>query len=280
LKRASGNLMQNSELYKKYFQHVCSSQKQQKDFSYFYKNKRYRQRLLINFNMISKIFDNNSDKSLSINKIIKLYYEQTGITIKYNTMYRFIKHDFGARFKMIKYRNEKLNNIENDIMKVLFINKYVKLVKDNYHFLWIDESGFNIMKKRPKSWIISNRNNEFFNKGRLKNTSLILCADKYRKVLSQIDTKTNNKFSFIKFLKNLNEKINDDFDLFQHKKNNKLILILDNVYFHKSDIIKNYCNRMNLNLFYLPPYNPDFNLVESCFSYLKNDFYGQNLKSL
>ena len=47
-------------------------------------------------------------------------------------------------------------------------------------------------------------------------------------------------------------------------------LILDNVSFHRSAIVKNTATEKNINLLYIPPYSPDFNPIENAFSVLKS----------
>ncbi len=47
-------------------------------------------------------------------------------------------------------------------------------------------------------------------------------------------------------------------------------LILDNATFHKGGNIKTMVEEAGCHLLYLPPYSPDFNKIERCWSWLKS----------
>ena len=63
---------------------------------------------------------------------------------------------------------------------------------------------------------------------------------------------------------------------FEFPKNKNIIM--DNVSFHHSKIIKNYINSKNWNIIYTPPYSPNFNPIENIFSKIKN--YYRKYKSI
>lgn len=242
------------------------------------KNKRLRVRNKINENIIRKILLDNNDKSLTIKDIIKENQKISGINIKYNTMRNFIKQNLGGKFMNKRFKNEKNVNSNYLVMNLYFIEKYIELKKMNFHFISLDESSFQNTKKNPKGWVINDSDKYVFNNGRIKSISLNLCCDEYRVLKYSLTDKTYNKYSYIKFLDELVQKIQEDFDLSNHWENNKIILMSDNVRFHKCNSIKNFLNFKNINLLYFPPYNPTFNLIETCFSFLKQGFYRYNTK--
>jgi len=51
------------------------------------------------------------------------------------------------------------------------------------------------------------------------------------------------------------------------------VLLLDNVRFHHSKIIKEYAELIGLTLLYTPPYSPWFNPIEGVFSIVKRKYY-------
>lgn len=83
---------------------------------------------------------------------------------------------------------------------------------------------------------------------------------------------TNNRFTYKSLLEILNEKIINDFDLSLKKKENKLVLVCDNVKFHKTKEIIELLKDLDLNIMFTPPYSPDLNPVESAFSLIKRVF--------
>ena len=52
----------------------------------------------------------------------------------------------------------------------------------------------------------------------------------------------------------------------------KKTLLLDNVSFHKSDVVQSVCKRRDFISVYLPPYTPDFQPIEHVFGVLKNRY--------
>ena len=51
------------------------------------------------------------------------------------------------------------------------------------------------------------------------------------------------------------------------------VVLMDNVSFHHSKIIKEYIHSLECNILYVPPYSPWFNPIELCFSIIKRDYY-------
>ena len=47
------------------------------------------------------------------------------------------------------------------------------------------------------------------------------------------------------------------------------ILIVDNCRIHHVEEIQQLCDERGVRLRYLPPYSPDFNPIEECFSFMK-----------
>ena len=48
------------------------------------------------------------------------------------------------------------------------------------------------------------------------------------------------------------------------------VVILDNATFHKGGRIQNLVEQAGCQLIYLPPYSPDLNKIENCWSWLKS----------
>jgi transposase len=48
------------------------------------------------------------------------------------------------------------------------------------------------------------------------------------------------------------------------------VVIMDNATFHKGGNIENLITRAGCSLIYLPPYSPDLNKIEKCWSWLKS----------
>lgn len=94
--------------------------------------------------------------------------------------------------------------------------------------------------------------------------SLLLAMDRDGVVASEIIRGNFNSISFASFIRKL-------------PCNRRLIM--DNVSFHKSNIVKEAMADRNLTVTYIPPYNPWYNPVEYAFAVVKNDFRKRRSKS-
>jgi len=59
-------------------------------------------------------------------------------------------------------------------------------------------------------------------------------------------------------------------DLYPDKKH---LIIMDNATYHKNQGSDDYPLPENIELFFLPPYSPDFNLIENLWKVLRDDFF-------
>lgn len=74
-----------------------------------------------------------------------------------------------------------------------------------------------------------------------------------------------NSQQFIMFLRQLH----------QSNPDKKMMIILDNGPIHKSKKVQNFVQRNSwVELFFLPPYSPEYNPIERFWHWLKNKIYG------
>ena len=57
-------------------------------------------------------------------------------------------------------------------------------------------------------------------------------------------------------------------------------IVMDNVRFHHSKAIKDFCHSTGVLLLYTPPYSPDFNPIENVFAYIKSMWRRSNKKDI
>jgi transposase len=55
-----------------------------------------------------------------------------------------------------------------------------------------------------------------------------------------------------------------------YKNDKKLILFTDNASWHKTKIVTEYCQENNIELWFTPPYSPEFNPIERVWSFMKS----------
>ena len=56
----------------------------------------------------------------------------------------------------------------------------------------------------------------------------------------------------------------------QYYKDAPIAYLIDNAPWHKTKIVKEYCQENNITLLFLPPYAPEFNPIERVWSFLKS----------
>ncbi|CAG8457295.1 12238_t:CDS:2, partial [Cetraspora pellucida] len=158
--------------------------------------------------------------------------------------------------KTIQQRKEYIQKIYNEN-----INIYRDMVN-------IDETGFNLHFSKSRGHarcgrpaihkVVSNR---------VKNISVIAAINEngilhYKSILGSVNSEI-----FATFIDKLLRIIP-----------NRKFLVMDNICFHKSDIVKEIVEDTTYQILYLPPYSPFLNMIENCFSKIKDSVAKNYLK--
>lgn len=159
-----------------------------------------------------------------------------------------------------KQNSEKVEQAKVDLanLEELKNNKDV----DVYYF---DESGFDLTPTVPYEWQISGRNK----------TTVIPSSNSIRiNVLGFMD-KENNLVPFVSE-GSVNSSITVAcFDEFSETITSDTVVIIDNASVHTSNEFKDNINKWNdrgLYLYFLPPYSPEFNLIEILWRKMKYEW--------
>ena len=216
--------------------------------------------------------------------------KETGILLG-STQIRNILKKKGFSYTWAKYSLEhKQNKEKREEFKQKF-EQYKKLLKEkpsSIQIWFLDESGFSLRVIRRKGWMQRGKRKKVRGdrrKGRLNIMGAVNYSDKKR----WVDVvKTGNSESFFKFLSLFYEDLKrewienggkeNDFE----KKGPKIIIILDNASFHKKqEILEQIKDEMpNIILEFLPPYSPDYNLMELVWHSAKEYIANKLFKSL
>lgn len=145
------------------------------------------------------------------------------------------------------------------------------MLTDAIHYMdnciFVDECGLNacmvsgrVRSKRGK------RSHVITETKRAMDISIISALSSTR--IESIETKNlpggTNAVIFDEFLENLFKILQDRY------LGEKKYIVMDNVSFHRSSIIKQKFESSIHEAYFLPPYSPMFNSIESCFNKLKN----------
>ena len=142
-----------------------------------------------------------------------------------------------------------------------FLLQRKQYIDDNRMFLSIDETSFGrngintrgYAKKGHKLHICKTPE-------RVITTSAACCVSSNGLVDVSIKSGSFNTTSFVEFLKSL-------------KLPRGAVVLMDNVSFHRSCVVKETLDAMGVDVLYTPPYSPWFNPIEMCFSIVKRKYY-------
>jgi transposase len=145
-----------------------------------------------------------------------------------------------------------------------FLKKRSEFIKQNKYFVSIDKTSFGrngilqygyspigvplkIQKLQP----------------RITTQSYLVACDNKSIIKKVSKNGSVNTEYFLNFLKDL-------------KLPNNTVILLDNVSFHHSKVVKDFAKESNIELLYTPPYSPWFNPIEEVFSIVKRLYYQNN----
>jgi len=208
---------------------------------------------------IQKQVDENC--TISIKNLQKMVLLKFDVSVCEATIYNKLK-DLHYSLKMLKCVPEKRNDVNTlEIRKQYAID--FENITDNYpdtNIFFIDEVGFNVSMRINKGWskigetpIAKVKN--------VKSKNISVCCAYSRSGISfhEINVQAYNTVSFTGYISNL-------FEHFTSLNIGPCVVIMDNVPFHKSTLVKHKFIEKGHVIKYLPPYSPMLNPIENAFS--------------
>lgn len=178
------------------------------------------------------------------------------LNISTETIRVFLKNNNYTKKKAKYYSISKNQEIKTKEFLIL----REKYIKENRNFISIDETSFG--RNYASTYGYSLKGTKLRIKRhytRITNQS-VLSASTKNKLIYLKSSKPFNSISFSNFIKDLKELKNS-------------VIILDNVSFHHSKIVKETAKEKGYDLLYIPPYSPIFNPIEGVFSIVKRAYY-------
>jgi transposase len=143
-------------------------------------------------------------------------------------------------------------NFYNELRSI-DIGKIISIDETSFCNIGVSEEGYFLKGKHPSSLQVKKR----------ITMSLLMAISKNNIISSSLQNKAFNSSSFFDFIKGILDKI---------PNNDKHVLIMDNVPFHKSKKIRDLVNSKGHQIIYIPPYSPQCNPIEEVFSELKRKY--------
>lgn len=165
-----------------------------------------------------------------------------------------------------KYRKVLFHQVEcNQLNCETKIKEFIENVRniDTQKVVSLDEVGFRTTELSMFGYSTTPIHKEMFNAKRQKFSCCMAITSNGLLHYNLIKESAFNKCRFYAFIKVLIPLM---------LSSGKDILIMDNINFHHSKIIKHLLSEHNIKIIYTPPYSPQFNPIEIAFSIIKRDF--------
>jgi transposase len=142
-----------------------------------------------------------------------------------------------------------------------FLENRTKFLSHNRSFVSIDETSFGRNGVNIKGYSLKGTK-LFIRKAAptMTTTSVVACVSNKSILATKAIQGSFNTHLFLDFLMNLSLPP-------------QTVVLLDNVKFHHSRVVKDYAISQGIHLLYVPPYSPWFNPIELCFSVVKRHYY-------
>lgn len=198
-----------------------------------------------------------SEPLLSIRSIVSKLSNITGVLVSRELVRTAIKK-LGFSKKLAYMYGV---SIDLEAKTKAFLEQRSEYIQRNLTFLSIDETSFGRSGIVNKGYSLKGKKLYIRKKApRITTETVIACASKeswihYKRIQGSCNTQI-----FLDFLKELNI------------LNKNTVLLMDNVAFHHSKLVKDFCQQSNIPVLFTPPYSPWFNPIEYCFSITKRCF--------
>uniref|UniRef100_A0A6C0E1T8 Tc1-like transposase DDE domain-containing protein n=1 Tax=viral metagenome TaxID=1070528 RepID=A0A6C0E1T8_9ZZZZ len=197
----------------------------------------------------------------TIKDVIDYVKKKMNINVSYKLVRCLLIKDMNLSYKKCKYSNY-VNENKLKLKTIEFHNLFKKQYNTDSLLVSIDEIGFSKRLNPLYSWSVRGKTKYIKNKivsVKNRNISVCSCITSNGDIKYEISNKPFNRESFLSFLQNLNFP-------------KGTILLIDNVSFHHSKIVKEYITKKGWISLYTPPYSPWFNPIENIFGIIKNQY--------
>ena len=235
---------------------------------------------LINKTIIEQILKENCNKHVSLKAMKHRYAIINGnANFSLETLRKSLRLVHKLKFRKPQFINCRKTQNRFYLISHLFIKKMIKLLMDNYQFVYIDESSFTNNHKSFRTWVNVYEKTKKFHPGRFKCNNLLLAMTESKIVHFLIKSETTKSVDFLKIFEKLDEKIKEEKSnkkLFEQKET---VYFMDNASIHCGKEVMKYIENNSINVIYGIPYSPELNPIELFFFDIKKKFYERIFKS-
>jgi len=204
----------------------------------------------------------DNDCQLTLKQLVAKCFEEWQIVLSPSTVDRALKH-FHYSFKRVTLNPERRNNRDVIEKRYQYAVEYNRLMAEREMY-FLDETGIQIFStasygRSPKG----TRATKNVAPIRSRNYSIATAMNHESLYMFEIQDKAYNSEDYVSFLNKLFEHLRLDGIQGAH-------IIMDNVRFHKTDIVVNLIRSHGHNPIFFPPYSPSLNPIENMFNQWKS----------
>lgn len=226
----------------------------------------------VDLTLLDSISRKHEGCNSTVKSICTQYNKRTTMqAVSRSTIQLRLKRKLGYRYRKLSMRNLKVKQVKYRREVLLFYARMRLACKANDIMLWLDECSFNDRNSQVKSWqkVDSKRMPQYDN-GRVKSVSVMSAVTSKCLILSHFNMKSNDSYSFVKFIKELISCLNMNLDTRDQYDAGRYHLVLDNAGIHRSEESMSYLKSTKLKVTFLPTYAPMLNNVELYWGKLKS----------
>ena len=190
------------------------------------------------------------------------------VTVNPTTLRRFyLRHKVKYFNVSYTYNQSFKDKVKRDEEIRAFSMKLAEAVAKEELVVYFDSASFNMWIPSNKSWTYyDNPVKLVLNKLRGRGITVMgaISSQFFRKPLL-VQTETTNGPLFAQFLERLRKHV-------PFNKTQRIKLVLDNARAHYTSEVKAAADRFKIDFWYMPPYTPELNSIESLWSVIKRDF--------
>jgi transposase len=216
----------------------------------------------------------SQDCSITLERIVQRLFEDFGIVIAKSTVDRRID-EFNFTIKRVRRLPEKRNDKDVIEKRFIYAHEFLSLIpqEDGTNIFFVDEVGFYAsMRSKSGRSPRGQRAVQVVPNLRTRNISICCAISKQGTFFHKKQSFPFNKESFNQYILELLEK-------FEEKGLKNVILIMDNVRFHRNVEVQEKITASGHYIKFLPPYSPFLNPIENLFSQLKQIVRSGNPKN-
>jgi len=192
-------------------------------------------------------------------RAIKERVNLNGYEMSKATVCRIMKKGCITR-KRLKRKSQSI--LTNDLIskRAIYASEY--LARRHKRFIFLDETGFNLNTSINYGYSLSGTD-AILHRPADRGRNISVCAIVSMIGIESFETRSGsfNSLSFLEFLTRVNN---------EGVFTNDTIVVMDNVRFHHSNIVKDFLISNRIEYLYLPPYTPECNPIELVFSVVKS----------